>query len=188
LIFQNNYAYKVLRPNGNPYSRRRLNRLSVIQNPATLKAFAALELHIGQRKNPTKSRKPVIIRNFAVALAVAYVVSCGFAFAETFTPQAHSQALERIAGLVEKNYVYKNVAKRTAATLRDWKNDHCRSAKKGTSLSQIWRANLRSTEVPIYSCGISKHLPQTSPPTRAAILPWQTAITQARTENTVRHP
>ena len=64
-----------------------------------------------------------MMRNFAVALTVAYVLTCGFAFAEAFTPQAHSQALERIAGLVEKNYVYKNVAKRTAATLRDWKND-----------------------------------------------------------------
>jgi hypothetical protein len=64
-----------------------------------------------------------MIRNLAVAVAVASVLTCGFAFAEAFSPQAHSQTLERIAGLVEKNYVYKNVAESTAATLRDWKND-----------------------------------------------------------------
>jgi hypothetical protein len=53
-----------------------------------------------------------VIRKLTVALAVGYVLTCGFAFADAFAPQAHSQVLERIAWLVQKNYVYKELRRK----------------------------------------------------------------------------
>jgi len=64
-----------------------------------------------------------MIRRVIAGLAFWLVVSAAAARADTFTPQQHRAALQHIAALIAKNYVYKNVAVAVGADVRNWEGD-----------------------------------------------------------------
>ncbi|MGD0144971.1 MAG: S41 family peptidase [Rhizomicrobium sp.] len=88
-----------------------------------------------------------MIRRIVPALLIGLLLATPVARAEPFALQARVQTLDRLAGLIEVNYVFKNVAKTVAADVRGWKADpDLLAAPDERSFASIVTARLVKTD------------------------------------------
>jgi retinol-binding protein 3 len=64
-----------------------------------------------------------MIRRIVTGVLIGVFLATAAAGGEPFTPQARAQTLDRLAGLIEANYVFKDAAKILASEIRGWKDD-----------------------------------------------------------------
>jgi retinol-binding protein 3 len=88
-----------------------------------------------------------MIRQIVSGLLTGLFLATASANAEPFTAQARAQSLDRLAGLVESNYVFKDIARTLAAEVRGWKSDPALlTASDERSFASIVTARLVKTD------------------------------------------